>query len=70
MKFSLGAIALTALGITGFFAGDSSLKNHFKNAFLIGAALNTSEMEERNPGGNFPDFSTVQFHHTGKCHEM
>ena len=49
MKFSLGAIALTALMAPGFFANDSSLKNHFKNAFFIGAALNVSNIEERNP---------------------
>jgi endo-1,4-beta-xylanase len=49
MKFSFGAIALTALMVSGFFTHDSSLKNHFKNAFFIGAALNTSEIEERNP---------------------
>ena len=49
MKFSLGAIALAALMVSGFFAYDSSLKNHFKNDFFIGAALNASDIEERNP---------------------
>ena len=49
MKFSVGAIVLTALAVSGFFVHDSSLKNHFKNAFFIGAALNASEIEEKNP---------------------
>ena len=49
MKFSLAVIAVAALAVTGFFAYDASLKNHFKNAFFIGAALNASEIEERNP---------------------
>ncbi len=31
------------------FVHDSSLKNHFKNDFLIGTALNISEIEERLP---------------------
>ncbi|HET7001817.1 MAG TPA: endo-1,4-beta-xylanase, partial [Puia sp.] len=59
MKISIGAIALAALGITGFFAEDISLKNHFKNAFFIGAALNASEIEEKNPAES--SFITTQF---------
>ena len=49
MKFFLGIIVLTALAVSGFFAYDSSLKNHFKNDFFIGAALNVSDFEEKNP---------------------
>jgi endo-1,4-beta-xylanase len=48
MKISFATIALTALTATGFYVLDSSLKNHFKNDFLIGAALNVSEIEETN----------------------
>jgi endo-1,4-beta-xylanase len=48
MKFPLAAIAVSALAVTGFFVQDGSLKNHFKNAFFIGAALNVSEIEETN----------------------
>jgi len=59
MKFSFGAIAMTVLGITGFIIYDASLKNHFKNAFFIGAALNASEIEEKNPTES--SFITAQF---------
>jgi endo-1,4-beta-xylanase len=59
MKFSFGAIAVAALGITSFFAEDFSLKNHFKNVFFIGAALNASEIEEKNPTES--SFITEQF---------
>ena len=70
MKFSLGAIAVAALGITGFLAGDSSLKNHFKNAFLIGAALNASEIEERNPAETsliLAQFNSITPENVMKC---
>jgi len=59
MKFFFGAMAAAALGITAFFAGDTSLKNHFKNDFLIGTALNASEIEERNSTES--SFITAQF---------
>ncbi len=49
MKVFLGAIALTVIAVTGFYSYDSSLKEHFKNDFLIGAALNNSEIEEKEP---------------------
>jgi len=49
MKFIFGAMALAALVTTGFIGDHTSLKNHFSHAFFIGAALNTSEIEERNP---------------------
>ena len=70
MKFSLGAIAVAALGLTGFLAGDSSLKNHFKNAFLIGAALNASEIEERNPAETsliLAQFNSITPENVMKC---
>jgi endo-1,4-beta-xylanase len=49
MKIFSGAILLTAILVTGFLAYDSSLKEHFRNDFLIGAALNASEIEEKEP---------------------
>jgi endo-1,4-beta-xylanase len=49
MKFPSGAIVVSALAATSFFVQDSSLKNHFKHDFIIGAALNVSEIEETNP---------------------
>jgi endo-1,4-beta-xylanase len=53
MKYFIGAIVLTI--IMASFAGDSSvtgdpsLKNAFKNDFLIGAALNASQILEKDP---------------------
>src|SRR5947208_6121785 len=49
MKFFFRTTAVVALVITGFIANHASLKDHFRNAFFIGTALNVSEIEERNP---------------------
>ena len=55
------------VGITD--AIDSSLKNAFRNDFLIGAALNASEIEERVPEAIDFISCPVQCHYSGKYHE-
>jgi endo-1,4-beta-xylanase len=50
MKLFLIALILTAVMATGFLrVADKSLKDAFKNDFLIGAALNAAQIEEKDP---------------------
>ncbi len=51
-------------------AHDSSLKDHFKTDFLIGTALNVPEIEEKVPQASNLITCPIQFHNTGKHHEM
>jgi endo-1,4-beta-xylanase len=51
-------------------ARDSSLKNHFKNVFLIGTALNVSEIEEKNPQAKYlipAQFNSITPENIMKC---
>src|SRR5713226_2137772 len=51
-------------------AHDSSLKNHFKNDFLIGTALNASEIEEKDPQAKYlipAQFNSISPENIMKC---
>ncbi len=50
MKLFLSTLILIAVLVTGFLqVVDKSLKDAFKNDFLIGAALNATQIEEKDP---------------------
>lgn len=71
MKLFFIVLLLTTTTVTGFFvAVDTSLKNAFKNDFLIGTALNAAQIEEKDPEAkNFipTQFNAISPENVMKC---
>ncbi len=71
MKFFSGSLILTTILVTGFLiVVDGSLKNAYRDDFLIGASLNADEFEEKVPGAKSlipAQFNSISPENIMKC---